>query len=673
MATSDAVSSRRHDEDAELREFRELMSPPTSWEDGFGIKAMLGGLFVGLIMTPASMYMSLVIGPYDMGPAAQWVTIILFIEVARRAFTTLTRPEIYVLYYMAGASLVSGSGLLWNQFIVQSETFRQFGLSNQIPAWVAPSSPEALATRSFFNPGWYAPIGLLVLGQFLQRVDNFGLGYVMYRLTSDVEKLPFPMAPVAAQGVTALADASSGKETWRWRVFSFGSMLGLAFALVYVALPTISGAFVRDAISFFPLPWKDLTPNTDTLLPAVPIILSFNLGLMLSGMVLPFWAMVGSFVGLLCCIIANPILHKTGILHNWAPGIGAVATINANTLDFYFSFGLGLTAAIAVIGIAHVTQNLMRGAREGGADWRDLFRPPPGRGDFSIWIALGIYVAVMTLTIVIAYFLLDAANKAGIGSPITRTLLGVFIFYGFVYTPIVSYVSARMEGLIGMSVQIPFVREATFILSGYQGAAIWFAPFPAHNYGAQTLYFRKTELTGTKITSMIKAELFVFPIVVIATIIFSQMIWRIAPVPSGTFQYANKMWEVEAYRQGLVYSSTLAGTGGTSAFAEAFKVQYLFAGLAIAVVSFAVLRKFGLPILLVYGLIRGLDQSTTEVILPQFIGALFGRYYFAKKFGPMWPQYRVVFFVGYSCGVGLIAMLSLGVVFIAKSVFQSPY
>ncbi len=673
MGTSASDPPNIQSEDPELRELRQLMSPPDKWEDGFGVRAMIGGLFVGAIMTPASMYMSLVIGPWDMGPAAQWVTIILFIEVARRAFTTLSRPEIYVLYYMAGASLVSGSGLLWNQFIVQSETFRQFGLADKIPAWVAPTSPDVLATRSFFHPSWYVPIGLLVLGQFLQRVDNFGLGYVMYRLTSDVEKLPFPMAPVAAQGVTALADASSGKETWRWRVFSFGAMLGLAFAVLYVALPTISGAFMRDGVSVFPLPWKDLTSNFDTLVPAVPIILSFNLGLLLSGMVLPFWAMVGSFAGLVCVMIANPILHKTGVLHNWAPGVGAVATINSNTLDFYFSFGLGLTAAIAVIGIVHVASSLMRGAKDAGMDWRKLFQPPPGRGDFPVWFALGIYVAVMLSTIIIAYWLLDSANQAGLGSPITKTLLGVFVFYGFVYTPIVSYVSARMEGLIGMNVQIPFVREATFLLSGYQGAAIWFAPFPAHNYGAQTLYFRKTELTGTKITSMIKAEIFVFPIVVVATILFGQMIWRIAPVPSGTFQYANKMWEVEAYRQGLLYSSTIAGSSATSAFAESFRWEYLIAGLSIAIVAYLVLRGFGLPMLLVYGLIRGWDQSTTEVILPQFIGALLGRYYFAKKFGERWPQYRVVFFVGYTCGVGLIAMLSLGIVFIAKSVFQSPY
>lgn len=668
-------------EDKELEEYRKLMTAPDTWEDGFGIKAMLGGLFVGLIMTPASMYMGLVVGGGgSMGTAAQWVTIILFIEVARRSFTVLKRPEIYVLYYMAGASLISGSGLLWSQFLVQSEEMRKVGIAPHIPSWVAPHDPDVLGSRSFFSKEWLVPIGLMALGQMLNRFDNFGLGYVMFRITSDVEKLPFPMAPVGAAGVSALADASGGQDTWRWRVFSFGAMLGMVFAAVYLALPAITGAFLPEAISIFPLPFKDLTSNTERLLPAMPMILSFDLGLVLAGMVLPFWAMVGSFIGLVVTMIANPILYNTGILHTWKPQIGALATVNSNYLDFYFSFGLGLTAAIAIIGFYHVFKSLFAKKQEmdelgvSKSNWQVLFNPPKGRGDISIWLALGIYVITTAISIAMAYFMLDYAHKENPtgNSAVTPLLMGVLVFYGFIYTPIISYVSARMEGIVGMTVQIPFVREATFILTGYQGAAIWFAPFPAHNYGATTLYFRKTELTGTKITSMLKAETFILPVVILSTIIFSQFIWRIGQVPGPAFPYAEKFWEVNAYRQALLYSSTMPG-GEHGPFYEAFKPIYIFIGLGVAVFAYGGLSFFGLPVLLVYGVIRGLDQSTPEVILPQFIGALFGRYMFAKKFGDKWGQYRVVFFAGYGCGVGLIMMFSLGLVFMSKSVFQSTY
>jgi hypothetical protein len=667
-------------EDLELRTFRDLMPVPDHWDDGFGVKSMIGGVFVGMIMTPASMYMQLVVGS-EIGIAAQWVTIILFMEVARRSFTVLTRPEVFVLYYMAGACLVStaGSGgvapkgLLWHQFVVQSESFRQFGLADKIPSWVTPSSPAILGLRTFFNRAWLAPIGLMVVGHLLARVDNFGLGYALYRLTSDVEKLPFPLAPVGAQGVTALADASRGEQSWRWRVFSFGAMAGMAFGAIYLALPAITGAFLPQPISIIAFPFKDLTSYTEDFLHAVPVLIAFDLGLLILGMVLPFWAMVGSFIGLVGCMVMNPILFHVGILKSWVPGLGAIRTLESNTLDFYFSFGLGLTAAIAVIGIWHVASRLLirRKGQEGYA-WRDLFRPPPGRGDFSIWLAIFLYFAVTTITLGISFWLLRGANQAGLGSPLTLRLISVFAFYGFIYTPVLGYVSARMEGVVGQNVELPFIREAAMILTGYRGAAIWFIPLANNNYGNQALYFRKTELTGTKISSMVKAELFIFPVVMIATVVCSDLIWKIAPVPSTAFPYARQWWELAAYRQGLIFTSTLAG-GEHGQFAQAFHLNYLFTGLGTGLLSYIVLSTAGLPVLLFYGVIRGLDQSAPQVILPEFLGALLGRYYFQKKFGSNWKQYIIVFFAGYSCGIGLIMMLSLGLVFISKSVFQSPY
>jgi hypothetical protein len=122
----------------------------------------------------------------------------------------------------------------------------------------------------------------------------------------------------------------------------------------------------------------------------------------------------------------------------------------------------------------------------------------------------------------------------------------------------------------------------------------------------------------------------------------------------------------------VVYSSTLPG-GQHGPFFDAMQPGVIVLGLAVALLLYGSLSWIGLPVLLVYGLIRGLDQATPDVILPQFLGALLGRYVFAKKFGDKWPLYRVVFFAGYGCGVGLIMMLALGLVFMSKSVFQAAY
>jgi hypothetical protein len=178
-----------------------------------------------------------------------------------------------------------------------------------------------------------------------------------------------------------------------------------------------------------------------------------------------------------------------------------------------------------------------------------------------------------------------------------------------------------------------------------------------------------TELTGTRFTSLIKTEMLIFPVMMLGTVLFSQFIWGIDNVPSEMFPYANEFWELQAYQQGLVWSATLPGEAA-SPFREAFKPEVAGLGFGLAMTVYAVLSRFALPILLVYGVIRGLDQSLPHAIIPMFIGALLGRFVFRKRFGDDWPRYRIVFAAGFSAGVGLMTMFSLGVVFMSKSVIK---
>jgi hypothetical protein len=660
-------------EDKEFQEFRNLMNRPEQFEDGFGWRTVVMALFVGLLMTPAQLYMQLVAG-VEMGPAAQWVTVILYVEVARRALTRLKRPEIFVLFYMCGAVIHAGGGLLWHQFLVQSEEMRKMGIVEYIPSWFAPQDPDVLAQRSFFMSAWLAPVGLMLLTLLLTRLDHFGLGYVMFRLTADVEELPFPMAPVGAMGMTALADASSQRDTWRWRAFSFGGVAGMAFGLIYLALPNMTSAVFAKPVRILPLPFLDLTTYTERALPAMPMMISFDLTFVVMGMVLPFWAMVGSFVGLLVTLVANPILHNLGVLSRWQPGIGGIQTVQSNTMDFYFSFGLGLSLAVAAIGIFHVIGSIRKRKREmdemgkSGMEWSKLFTPPKGRGDIPLWVGIGIYVFSTSVYVGLSYWLINYASGPLLGP---RFPLWLLLFYGFVYTPLISYVSTRMEGIVGQQVRIPFVREATFILSGYKGAAIWFAPIPLHDYARQARFFKTTELTGTRFTSLIKAELLIFPIMAVGMVAFSQFIWAIDNVPSELFPYANEFWELRAYRQGLIFSATLPGEAA-SPFREAFRWEFLSAGFALATLTYVALSHFGLPIFLVYGVVRGLDQSVPHAIVPMFIGALLGRFVMRRIFRENWPKYRIVFAAGFSAGIGLVTMLSLGFVFMSKSVIRLP-
>lgn len=651
-------------EDKELKEYRDLLKPPDHFEEGFDLKTVIGAIFIGFLMMPGSMYLQLVIGT-GIGPAARWVTIILFAEVAKRAYTDLKQQEIFLLYYMAGAALASPfQGLLWSQYLVQSDAARMLGLTEFIPTWIAPQPDSiSLIERTFLHRDWLIPILLLMGAQLIQRIDQFGLGYSLYRITSDVEKLPFPMAPVGALGTMALAESNEDKKkSWKWRIFSIGGVIGLAFGSIYVLLPTVSGLIFTEPIRLIPIPWVELTRHTEGVLPAVATGIQLDLGLIFIGMVLPFWAVIGGLIGLVITMVANPILYQQGILQRWHQGMGTVETVFANNFDFYMSFGIGLGLSIGLVGLWQVLKSFKKNGDPNRGTLKDLFHPPPGRGDFNFWISIGIYV-FSTLAYVGLCVLL-----------VPKFPWIFFLGYGFIYTPVVSYITARMEGIAGQFVSLPLVREASFIAGarffGYQGIEIWYAPIPIHNYGEATVNFRQIELTGTSLRGIIKAEIVVFPVVMISSLLFSQFIWRLAPIPSASYPYAQELWHLQALNTLLMQTSTLEGN---SLFYQALNGTYILSGVSFGVVIYAILSFLGLPILLVYGVVRGLGQSTPHGLILEVIGAFLGRYFFLKRYGKMWRQYAPVLLAGFSCGMGLTGMFAMGFALILKSLSRLAY
>ena len=651
---------KREQKDAELEQFRAIMDVPKEFEDGFDVTSLVGTLFVALVMVPGALYMQLVAG-MGIGGAAQWVTVLLFVEVAKRANVRMSRAQLFILFFMSGMVMGSASNsLIFRQFLVRSDAAVSSGIASLIPAWVAPPDIESLG-RTFFNKAWLPVIGLMLFGEVFGSFGYMVLGYGLFRLTNDIERLPFPMAPLGAQGVVAVAEPVEGTvktpgSQMRWRLFCFGAGIGMLFGLVYMALPTLTGSFFGKPVSVLPIPWADLTPFTHRLLPAVATGISFDLGNIIVGMVLPFYAMLGSFIGLLIDFTLNPILYKCGQLPTWRPNDNTVITLFSNNVDFYFSFGIGISLSIAIYGFITVFMKI----REAKTKGVRAAPAPKNRGDIpNVFIGVA-YFVVVTSYILMSGWLID-------WHPGVMVLL---LFFGFLYTPVISYVTAKLEGMAGQVVEIPFISELSFILSGYKGVAIWFLPVPRANYGVQTVGYKTAELLGCRFTSMWKSQIILYPIVFIAMLGFSSFIWSLAPVPSAIYPYADMMWELSAKNACLVYSATL---DEYSPFQEALNGWKVLIGLAAGGVSIIGLYGFGAPTMLLFGLVRGLGQTMPHSVIPQFIGALIGRYVFEKKYGPEWRKMIPIASAGFFVGSGLISMLAVGFVFLSKTVSTAIY
>ncbi|HCL28687.1 MAG TPA: hypothetical protein DIC52_09655 [Candidatus Latescibacteria bacterium] len=581
MARESNRQARKDRQYEEINEYRDLLEAPDRFESGFTRKTLIGVLFIAFIMTPGQMYLSLVTG-IGIGEAAQWVTVILFLEIAKRSFTSLRRQEIFLLTYVASQLIVRAETqtflqLIWRQYFVSSPEASQFGLTDKLVSlkwhgygWFSPHpDSEAIIQRTFFHEDWLLPIALLVIGIIISRVTWFTSGYVLFRLVSDREKLPFPTAPQAALGAMALAEESGSEElSWKWPAFTVGGAIGLIFGFIYVAIPTLTETFAGKKVTILPIPFADLTPVLGRFLGATPIAITFSLSPIFAGLLLPFWSVMGSFAGVVSFIVLSPMLHRYGYMPHWVPGMGAIQTQITAGVDFWQPFGMGVTLAVAIISVTQV----IRAGREKAIDSayadehghdHDTCRHPEcdkqsqvrgycmehlNRGDFRLWVCVTLFFLGAAYPILLAKTLFPTL--------VTTGMLVVILLIAFVYAPLMSFVSARLDGLIGQNIQIPHLHEATVFLTGYRGVEIWFVPLAGADFGGGAETFRIIELTGMRFTSLLKAEIVMVPIVLGASLMYWSFLWKLAPIPSQAYPYVQTFWPARAFAEAVRYSAT---------------------------------------------------------------------------------------------------------------------
>lgn len=730
--------------DKEIEQYRNLLKPPTQFEDGFGWTTIVGILFCGLIMLPGSIYLGLMTGG-SIGSAATWVTVILFSEMTRRAMKTMSKGNLIVLLYAAGVMMATNAILpggpfgevVYRAYYVTSDVVRDMGMRDYIPTWWVPrADSEAITGRNLFHKDWLVPIALLAMTTIYGVISKYSVGYFFFRLCSDVERLPFPLAPVSAQGSLALADstrkpedleeeankvdAEGHKPLSKWRIFTLGSVIGLAFGFIQVGIPAITGLFLDKPVFIIPQPYLDTTTMTESILPATPTGLTIEPGIIITGMVLPFWAILGSFAAIVVTLILNPILHATEILVQWQPGMNTVNTTFVNQIDFWISFGLGTTFAIAIISIFSTIRDLIKRAREarrlakaGQQNTEELSEreiavsslwktPKIGRGDWSLPLSLGIYV-------------LSSIGVIAVVNHLIPGLLWFLIFFVVIYCPFISYVNARLIGLTGQAVDIPYIREGCIILSGYSKIDVWCAPIPFQNFGAQAQSFRVNELTGVRFRSLIIADLVALPTLFILSFFFWSFIWKSGPVPSDIYPAARLNWELSAKSAALFMTSTFhpdvkeapvhealaaddaslvqsdsslvaktdtpkkistseaAARFQDTEFARALHPKVIASGGILTFVLFGLFTLLGLPTLFIYGMIRGFG-ALPHTMMIEIVGALLGRYYFQKKFGKTnFLRSAPALLAGYYTGVGLIGMATVALNLIKNAVSSAPF
>jgi hypothetical protein len=593
------------------------------------------------------------------------------VELARRSFVTLRKQELYILKYtVSQLSHISGglalgggmfAALVYNRFLRNSEAFANFGIAHEVPDWFAPYGD--IAYQAFTSKVWWPIITVTVSAMLLSKLTQLSLGYMAYKLAVDVEKLPFPLAPVHAEGAIALAERSKdeNKKGFRQYCFSVGIICGAVFGAIYVGVPTLTNAFFGTPQRIIPIPFLDLTTTFEPWLHGGTIGISLDLTLLFIGFVVPWRIVLGGVItALIMQIFVNPHLQLAGYLPHWKPGKDAIATNVSANLDLYMSVGIGTALAIAFVGILGLVRSVLKFKRSSteseGVDIRNFVRRDVARGDVPTWIAVTVWLFSATGFVVLSNYLINF----NVPKENQFHILWLIVF-AFVWTPLNTYINARMIGITGYGAGVPYIAESAIYISQYRYANIWFAPMPLANYGNMASFLRETQLTRTKFTSILKVELLVFPLMMIASFIFWSYINGLGPIPSDSYPYVQKFWP-QAAQMKAVWASGMRE--GDSLLSHAIKPMVIVGGFAITSGLFGIFSVAGISTQYLYGAMGALN-SYPHYVLMTFTGACLGRFVFARKFGrEKWTNYAPILAVGFQAGMGLMGMLCIAIYFL---------
>jgi hypothetical protein len=470
------------------------------------------------------------------------------------------------------------------------------------------------------------------------------------------------MAPVAAQGATALAETTGKEETWRWRVFSLGSMAGLFWGAIYIGVPALTGVMMSKPIQILPIPVIDFTQSIEGFAPTGIFALSTNFAAILTGFVMPFPVIVSQFIAALFTqFVLNPqILYRTEILHLWRPGLEMRTTKLYNSLDFWFSFGIGKSFAFAVIGLAVTIPLFVKMGRRRRELSGTPTTLPPGRGDFPIWLAAGMWIVGMAGYVYLIHWLIPTFS------------LKFLLLFAFFYTPLNSYITARTFGILSRDLfEVPYVKEAAIIISRYEEIDVWFAPFPIEDFGRGTQHWRVLELTGTRFTSDIAARLITLPILLVSGVLVWHFVWKLAPIPSAQYPFVQYFWPINATQRCLWITALRDGRGQ---MLQAISGTYVSAGLGSMLALYGLMwLVFPGKSMYFYGAVGGIGMDPGTFI-PLLVGALVGRFYMIKKFGlKRWFMFNPVLAAGFTCGTGLIGMGTVAIALLSKAVIVTQF
>jgi len=620
--------------------------------------SMLAIIYASVIMTPVLIYMYLVTGLPD--PARfipVFVSLLLFTEVGRFTGRFITTQEAYIIYFMT--EIVAFDALYWIRLLYavyyqQAPYTIMFGIADKIPWWAAPSiNSWAVQARTFFSWDWAVPIIIVLLGTIAGLLIDIGLSFILIQLYIEIEKLPFPIAPIDAQAITTLTERTPEKMV----VFTFAGVLSFIYEFLVYGFPRLTEALIGVSISTIPYPWIDLTPYTATILPGALMGIATDISTFAVGWVIPWnsliWILIGS---VLFYIIGNTLALQLADVTNiemfkkWKADWSPVAKIGwlwqRSVYDLWASPSIGLTLAVGLYSLI-ISAKYIKSAL---SSLQHLTAVSKEKGYLRLEYVLGMIGAGSLIGMLISIYLYPR-------------LWFVWAILWTIVPFIQGVLLGRSYGEVGLGVAIPYVKEA-FMLAFTRPGEVdpWMVPAKVSTgAGIITHRIKVALLTKTKPIDYFKAYALTLPLVIFFSFIYLQVFWQMAPIPSAFYPWTAITWPLQSISFSLWVTRSI----------EIFKPDLILGSTAILLTISLIARKLGLPFSPI-GFVAGANL-VPPFAFNYFVGGVLGKLIERKYGKEAWEKYRSVILAGIFCGIGLALAFSVAIAIITKSIWASPW
>jgi len=498
------------------------------FKPGLTWRSILALIFAIVLFVPSSIYLNLTVGGGI--AAASFIIAIIFSELTRYFGKPLTKQELFIMFAVIDVVTVLVPPyywIIWRTFYCTHPLFSEvtlFGkkLVDLVPSWFVAKDPLIIEKRTFFQSPWLLPLTIHTVMAVLAFLQSVSLGILFAYTFVEVERLEYPAGKVQASLILTLSE----RKEEQMRTFTFSVIIGATLGAI-VFVPQLIGT------PLIPLPWFDLTPLTQDILPGAIIGLSTNPISYGIGMIVPLNVSLCALISSLAIYVIGNYMFLTffpkvfpGWVNDYYHGMTIAPLQYRSYLRIWLPVQFGVTIGAAIFYVLVIRKQVY-------LSFKQLWKIPKKGSTFpSLSVTLLLFLASTLVSSLLFITLVPAYNA--------YIVVSLTLGYSF----LAALITSRALGIGAVSPTITWPWRVVTYFSGYNGFIAYdFSPAIEMGFSSQIVQSIKVAyLTETKPMDYVKLLVAGYVAALLLGIVFCDFFWRVAPIPSGAYPFTMLYW-----------------------------------------------------------------------------------------------------------------------------------